>query len=82
MYVVFGLGSDDPVGSADVAMYVMVSMAAYGAVTATTGVAGSAALERTTGWGRQLALTPLRPLSFLGAQDRAGDGWWPPSRSR
>jgi ABC-2 type transport system permease protein len=66
MYVVFGLGSEDRVGSADVAMYVMVSMAAYGAVTATTGVAGSAALERTAGWGRQLALTPLRPLSFLG----------------
>ena len=65
MYVVFGLGSDDPVGSGNVAMYVMVSMAAYGAVTATTGVAGSAALERTTGWGRQLALTPLRPGSFL-----------------
>jgi ABC-2 type transport system permease protein len=65
MYVVFGLGSDDPVGSGNVAMYVMVSMAAYGAVTATTGVAGSAALERTSGWGRQLALTPLRPLSFL-----------------
>jgi ABC-2 type transport system permease protein len=65
MYVVFGLGSDDPVGSGNVAMYVMVSMAAYGAVTATTGVAGSAALERTSGWGRQLALTPLRPVSFL-----------------
>lgn len=65
MYVVFGLGSDDPVGSGNVAMYVMVSMAAYGAVTATTGVAGSAARERTTGWGRQLALTPLRPGAFL-----------------
>lgn len=65
MYLVFGVGSDDPVGSSNVAMYVMVSMAAYGAVGATTGVAGSAVLERTTGWGRQLALTPLRPLSFL-----------------
>ena len=51
MFVVFGLGSDEPVGSANVAMYVMVSMAAYGAVTATTGVAGSAALEQTTGLG-------------------------------
>lgn len=65
MYVVFGLGSDDRSGSGNVAMYVMISMAAYGAVTATTGVAGSAALERTTGWGRQLALTPLRPVSFI-----------------
>ena len=34
MYLVFGLGSDDPVGSGNVAMYVMISMAAYGAVDA------------------------------------------------
>jgi ABC-2 type transport system permease protein len=65
MYLVFGLGSDDPVGSGNVAMYVMVSMAAYGAVTATTSVAGSAATEQVMGWGRQLGLTPMRPLSFV-----------------
>ena len=68
MFLVFGLGSDEPVGSGNVAMYVMVSMAAYGAVTATTSVAGSAVLERTLGWGRQLSLTPLRPLSFVAAK--------------
>ena len=65
MYVVFGLGNDERVGSGNVAMYVMVSMATYGAVSATTGVAGSAVLERTLGWGRQLALTPMRPLTFV-----------------
>jgi ABC-2 type transport system permease protein len=68
MYLVFGLGSDDPVGSGNVAMYVMVSMAAYGAVTATTSVAGSAATEQVMGWGRQLGLTPLRPLAFVAAK--------------
>ena len=68
MYLVFGLGSDDPVGSGNVAMYVMVSMAAYGAVTATTGVAGSAAMEQVMGWGRQLGLTPMRPLAFVVAK--------------
>ena len=60
MYLVFGLGSEDPVGSGNVAMYVMISMAAYGAVTATTSVAGSAATEQVMGWGRQLGLTPMR----------------------
>ena len=65
MFLVFGLGSQDRVGSGNVAMYVMVSMAAYGAVTATTTVSGAAVLERTLGWGRQLALTPLAPLSFV-----------------
>lgn len=68
MYLVFGLGSDDPVGSGNVAMYVMVSMAAYGAVTATTSVAGSAATEQVMGWGRQLGLTPVRPVAFVAAK--------------
>jgi ABC-2 type transport system permease protein len=68
MFLVFGLGSDDPVGSGNVAMYVMISMAAYGAVTATTGVAGSAATEQVMGWGRQLGLTPMRPLAFVAAK--------------
>lgn len=65
LFLVFGLGDDEPYGSANVAMYVMVSMAAYGAVTATTTVAGVAATEQTMGWGRQLALTPLPALSFV-----------------
>lgn len=68
MFLVFGLGSDDAVGSGNVAMYVMISMAAYGAVTATTSVAGSAATEQVMGWGRQLGLTPMRPLSFVAAK--------------
>jgi ABC-2 type transport system permease protein len=49
-------------------MYVMISMAAYGAVTATTSVAGSAATEQVMGWGRQLGLTPMRPLAFVVAK--------------
>ncbi len=65
LFLVFGLGDDEAYGSADVAMYVMVSMAAYGAVTATTTVAGVAATEQTMGWGRQVALTPLAPLTFV-----------------
>ena len=65
MYFVFGLGDDEAYGSGNVAMYVMVSLAAYGAVTATTTVAGSAATEATMGWGRQIALTPLPALKFV-----------------
>jgi ABC-2 type transport system permease protein len=68
MYLVFGLGSGDMVGSGNVAMYVMISMAAYGAVGATTSVAGSAATEQVMGWGRQLGLTPMRPLAFVAAK--------------
>ncbi len=68
MYLVFGLGTEEPVGSGNVAMYVMISMAAYGAVTATSSVAGSAATEQVMGWGRQLGLTPMRPVAFVAAK--------------
>src|SRR5699024_12678708 len=62
MYIIFGASmayADQPFGHGNVGMYVMVSMAAYGAVTATTGVGVQAAVERMTCWGRQLSLTPM-----------------------
>lgn len=45
-------------GHGNVAAYLMTSMALYGAVVATSNIAGSAAVERAKGWGRTLALTP------------------------
>lgn len=65
MYLVFGVGGSETVGSGNVAMYVTISMATYGAVTATTAVSGASAMEQQMGWGRQLALTPLRPVRFV-----------------
>lgn len=68
-YVIFGASqdfADQRAGSGNVAMYIMISMAAYGAVTATTGVGGAAAVERAQGWGRQLGLTPLRDHAYVG----------------
>lgn len=67
-YVIFGASpdyGDDPVRDGNVAMWVMIAMAAYGAVTATTSIGGSAALERMQGWGRQLGLTPLPDHGFV-----------------
>ena len=62
MYVIFGAvqdyGSID-IGNGNVSAYVMIGMAAYGAVTATVGVGGMAAVEQMQGWGRQLGLTPM-----------------------
>ncbi|MGO1768429.1 MAG: ABC transporter permease [Microbacterium sp.] len=62
MYVIFGAvqayGETD-LGNGNVAAYVMIGMAAYGAVTATVGVGGTAAVEQMQGWGRQLGLTPI-----------------------
>ncbi|QYJ02783.1 ABC transporter permease [Nocardioides panacisoli] len=68
LYLIFGAGQewgDVQLEHGNVAMYVMVGMAAYGAVTATTGVGGSAAVERMQGWGRQLGLTPLSDRHYV-----------------
>lgn len=68
MYVIFGgtqSYKDEPVGNGNVAMYIMISMAVYGAVTATTSIGGTAAVERMQGWGRQLGLTPLNDRRYV-----------------
>lgn len=62
MYLIFGAGADwgsTRIGEGNVAFSVMVSMAAYGVVTAMTSLTSSSAAESAQGWGRQLAMTPL-----------------------
>ena len=67
LFFAFGgsAGWDDSVGYGNVAAYIMVSMALYGA--ALTAAAGGAmvALERSLGWSRQLRLTPLNPVAYI-----------------
>lgn len=68
MYLMFGVamnyGNFDA-GRGNVTAYVMTSMALYGAVTATTSLAGATAVERSSGWGRQLAMTSLSSGQYL-----------------
>jgi len=67
LFFAFGSGSDwnQDVGHGNVAAYIMVSMALYGA--ALTAAAGGAmvAMERALGWSRQLRLTPLHPMVYI-----------------
>ncbi len=68
MYVIFGATTEwggFEVAHGNVSMSIMIAMAAFGAVTATVGVGGNAAVERVQGWGRQLALTPLRDSQYV-----------------
>jgi ABC-2 type transport system permease protein len=68
LYVIFGASPDyghEPVRDGNVAMWIMIAMAGYGAVTATTGLGGMAAVERMQGWSRQLGLTPLTGTGYL-----------------
>jgi ABC-2 type transport system permease protein len=45
--------------------YVMVSMAVYGAMLATTSGGAMVSVERAAGWSRQLRLTPLKPMAYI-----------------
>lgn len=45
--------------------YLMVNMAAYGAIGSALFSAANIALERRLGWNRQLRLTPLRPYAYV-----------------
>jgi len=45
--------------------YVMISLAVYAAMVATTSAGGAVATERALGWSRQLRLTPLRPTAYV-----------------
>ncbi|MCP3424837.1 ABC transporter permease [Rothia sp. AR01] len=67
-YLLFGAMqtyADAPFGEGNVAAYIMVGMAVYGGVTSACSTVGSTAVEQTTGWGRQLALTPLGSVPML-----------------
>lgn len=70
LFLIFGAMQDYsttelPNGNGNVSASIMVSFAAYGAITATAGLAGSAAIELQQGWGRQLGITPFRGAHFL-----------------
>lgn len=60
-FLVFGLGQGDDdhgIGHGNVAAYIMISMALYGAMLATTSGGAMVSIERASGWSRQLRLTP------------------------
>jgi ABC-2 type transport system permease protein len=67
MFFAFGSGKDaaQPVGKGNVAAYILVSMALYGAALTAAAGGTSVALERSLGWSRQLRLTPLSPAAYI-----------------
>ncbi|CAM4002590.1 ABC transporter permease [Smaragdicoccus niigatensis] len=57
--------SAQTVGSGNVAAYILVSMALYGAALTAAAAGSMVAIERAQGWSRQLRLTPLHPVSYI-----------------
>jgi ABC-2 type transport system permease protein len=67
-FLLFGLNSayaNQRFGHGNVSADVMISMALYGAVIATTSGGAMVSIERAAGWSRQLRLTPLTPAAYV-----------------
>jgi ABC-2 type transport system permease protein len=67
-FLLFGTDSSyrtTSAGHGNVTAYVMVSMAVYGGMIATTSGGAMVATERAQGWTRQLRLTPLKPVAYV-----------------
>lgn len=58
-------GKNDTIGGLSVAAYIMVSMGTFGAMSGVFSSAGRIALERSTGWNRQLRLTALSGRQYV-----------------
>jgi ABC-2 type transport system permease protein len=52
-------------GGGNVTGYILISMAVYGAMLATTSGGAMVSVERAAGWSRQLRLTPLKPVAYI-----------------
>jgi ABC-2 type transport system permease protein len=67
-FLLFGTNSGyktESAGNGNITAYVLVSMAVYGAMLATTSGGASVSIERAAGWSRQLRLTPLNPAAYV-----------------
>jgi ABC-2 type transport system permease protein len=67
-FLLFGLNKSydsQRYGHGNVAAFVMISLALYGAVLATTFGGAMVSIERAQGWSRQLRLTPLSPVAYI-----------------
>ena len=53
-------------------VYFMVGLAAFGTMNAVLGAGARIAAERSSGWNRQLRLTPLSPRSYFRAKVASG----------
>lgn len=68
LYLIIGSNGQygsERAGHGNVTAYILISMAAYGAVLASTSGGAMVATERALGWSRQLRLTPLSPVAYV-----------------
>jgi ABC-2 type transport system permease protein len=67
-FLIFGLNgsyASHRIGKGNVSAFIMISMALYGAVLATSSGGAMVSVERLAGWSRQLRITPLQPAAYI-----------------
>jgi ABC-2 type transport system permease protein len=67
-FLIFGLNSSyasDRIGRGNESADILINLALYGAVLATTAGGATVSLERVQGWSRQLRITPLTPVAYI-----------------
>ncbi len=67
-FLIFGLNSayaSNRIGRGNESAFIMISMALYGAVLATSSGGAMVSVERLAGWSRQLRITPLQPAAYI-----------------
>jgi ABC-2 type transport system permease protein len=67
-FLLFGTNKsyvNERIGHGNVVAFVMISIALYGAVFATTSGGAMVSIERAQGWSRQLRLTPLAAPAYV-----------------
>jgi ABC-2 type transport system permease protein len=71
LFLAFGLNSSyvtskpSPGAHGNTTAFILISMALYGGMLATTTGGARVSLERSAGWSRQLRLTPLSPAAYI-----------------
>ncbi len=67
-FLIFGViqqYDDSAIAHGNVSAFIMVSMALYGGVLASTSGGAMVSIERAQGWSRQLRITPLSPVAYV-----------------
>ena len=71
LYLIFGAAqqySGDELGNGNVAAFVMLGMALYAGISGAVSQSSLVVVEHNSGWGRQLALTPLTNMQIAVAR--------------
>lgn len=72
LMITAGSYAKEPYGRGSLGSMILVGMALYGAMVSTAGAGAAVSIERSTGWSRQLRLTPMSPIVYVAVKVAVG----------